>query len=94
LPFLLLLFTAILMAVSVAQFALLAIMVIIPITMLSGGMGTIKSQPDTVQNLTTLRPSHHFPAFCQGGVLYHQSCTVLPLDGPVGGTCKKIRDML
>jgi len=64
LPFLLLLFTAILMAVSVAQFVLLAIMVIIPITMLSGGMGTIKSQPDTVQNLTTLRPSHYSPAFC------------------------------
>ncbi|MCI2395704.1 ABC transporter permease [Aliiroseovarius sediminis] len=56
------------MARSMAQFALLVIMVIIPIIMLSGGMGAIESQPDIVQRLTTILPSRHFLAFAKAVV--------------------------
>jgi len=56
------------LARSMAQFALLVIMIIIPIIMLSGGMGAIESQPDLVQNLTNLLPSRHFLAFAKAVV--------------------------
>lgn len=56
------------MARSMAQFALLVIMVIIPIIMLSGGMGAIESQPDMVQRLTMALPSRHFLAFAKAVV--------------------------
>lgn len=56
------------MARSMAQFALLVIMVIIPIIMLSGGMGAIESQPDVVQRLTMALPSRHFLAFAKAVV--------------------------
>lgn len=56
------------MARSMAQFALLVIMVIIPIIMLSGGMGAIESQPDLVQRLTLALPSRHFLAFAKAVV--------------------------
>ncbi len=56
------------MARSMAQFALLVIMVIIPIIMLSGGMGAIESQPDLVQRLTMALPSRHFLAFAKAVV--------------------------
>lgn len=53
------------MARSMAQFALLVIMVIIPVILLSGGMGAIESQPDLVQRLTRALPSRHFRAFAR-----------------------------
>ena len=56
------------MARSMAQFALLVIMVIIPIIMLSGGQGAIESQPDIVQRLTMALPSRHFLAFAKAVV--------------------------
>ncbi|EPX77742.1 ABC transporter permease [Litoreibacter arenae] len=56
------------MARSMAQFALLVIMVIIPIIMLSGGMGAVESQPHIVQRLTTVLPSRHFLAFAKAVV--------------------------
>ncbi|MGM0583829.1 MAG: ABC transporter permease [Pseudomonadota bacterium] len=56
------------MARSMAQYALLVIMVIIPIIMLSGGMGAIESQPDLVQRLTLALPSRHFLAFAKAVV--------------------------
>ncbi len=56
------------LARSMAQFALLVIMVIIPIIMLSGGMGAIESQPEIVQRLTTALPSRHFLAFAKAVV--------------------------
>ena len=56
------------LARSMAQFALLVIMVIIPIIMLSGGMGAIESQPDIVQKLTNILPSRHFLAFAKSVV--------------------------
>lgn len=45
--------------------ALLVIMVIIPVIMLSGGMGAVESQPDFVQKLTLALPSRHFLAFAK-----------------------------
>lgn len=53
------------LARSMAQFALLVIMVIIPVIMLSGGMGAVESQPDFVQKLTLALPSRHFLAFAK-----------------------------
>jgi ABC-2 type transport system permease protein len=53
---------------SMAQFALLVIMVIIPIIMLSGGMGAVESQPEIVQRLTLALPSRHFLAFAKAVV--------------------------
>ncbi len=53
------------LARSMAQFALLVIMVIIPVIMLSGGMGAVESQPDLVQRLTLALPSRHFLAFAK-----------------------------
>lgn len=53
------------LARSMAQFALLVIMVIIPVIMLSGGMGAVESQPDLVQKLTQALPSRHFLAFAK-----------------------------
>jgi len=53
------------LARSMAQFALLIIMTIIPIIMLSGGFSAIESQPDAVQRLTMLLPSRHFLAFAK-----------------------------
>lgn len=53
------------MARSMAQFALLVIMVIIPVIMLSGGMGAIESQPDLVRRLTLILPSRHFLSFAK-----------------------------
>lgn len=65
------------MARSMAQFALLVIMVIIPIIMLSGGMGAIESQPDLVQRLTLALPSRHFLAFAQAVVFRGGGVTVV-----------------
>lgn len=53
---------------SMAQFALLVIMVIIPIMMLSGGMGAVENQPDIVQLMTMALPSRHFLAFAKAVV--------------------------
>jgi len=56
------------MARTMAQFALLTIMAIIPIMMLSGGMSPIESQPEYVQPFTWLLPSRHFMEFAQAVV--------------------------
>ncbi|MCB1683937.1 MAG: ABC transporter permease, partial [Pseudomonadales bacterium] len=53
------------LARSMAQFALLVIMVIIPVIMLSGGMGAVESQPESVQRLTLALPSRHFLSFAK-----------------------------
>lgn len=50
---------------TMAQFALLVIMVIIPIIMLSGGMGAVEGQPEIVQRLTLALPSRHFLTFAK-----------------------------
>lgn len=53
------------LARSMAQFALLIIMVIMPIIMMSGGLSAIESQPDAVQRLTFFLPSRHFLTFAK-----------------------------
>lgn len=56
------------LARSMAQFALLILLVIMPILMLSGGMSPIESQPDYLQPITWLLPSRHFMEFAQAVV--------------------------
>lgn len=56
------------MARTMAQFALLTVMAIVPILMLSGGMSPIESQPDYIQPFTWLLPSRHFMQFAQAVV--------------------------
>ncbi|MGI9353587.1 MAG: ABC transporter permease [Rhizobiaceae bacterium] len=53
---------------TMAQFALLMMMSIIPMTMLSGGMTPIESQPEIVRPFTWLLPSRHYMAFAQAVV--------------------------
>lgn len=55
-------------AQTMAQFALLVLMVIIPMVMLSGGLTPIESQPEIIQPLTWLLPSRHYMDFSQAVV--------------------------
>lgn len=50
---------------TMAQFALLMLLVIMPMIMLSGGMTPIESQPEWLQPVTQLLPSRQFMAFSQ-----------------------------
>ena len=50
---------------SMAQFALLIILLIIVLQLLSGGNTPIESQPQWMQRLTLVLPSRHFVAFSQ-----------------------------
>lgn len=50
---------------TMAQFALLMLLVIMPMIMLSGGMTPIESQPEWLQPFTQLLPSRQFMAFSQ-----------------------------
>ena len=52
-------------AKTMAQFALLLLMIIMPMMMLSGGISPIESQPEIVQPFTWLLPSRHYMAFAQ-----------------------------
>ena len=53
---------------TMAQFALLIMMTIMPMIMLSGGLSPIESQPPIVQPFTWLLPSRHFKAFADAVV--------------------------
>jgi ABC-2 type transport system permease protein len=53
------------LARTMAQFALLMLLAIMPMMMLSGGMTPIESQPDWLQPITQVLPSRHFMAFSQ-----------------------------
>lgn len=50
---------------SMAQFALLVLLVILPMELLSGGMTPIESQPDWLRPITYFLPSRHFVSFGQ-----------------------------
>ncbi|WZO97747.1 ABC transporter permease [Isosphaeraceae bacterium EP7] len=50
---------------SMAQFALLIILVVIVLQLLSGGNTPVESQPFWMQRLTLLLPSRHFVSFSQ-----------------------------
>ncbi|SFL40061.1 ABC-2 type transport system permease protein [Nitrosomonas aestuarii] len=54
---------------SMAQFALLIVLVIMPLSMLSGGNTPVESQPDWLQTITLFLPSRHFVSFSQA-VIY------------------------
>ena len=50
---------------SMPQLGLLVILIILPMSMLSGGLSPIESQPDWLQPLTLLLASRHFVSFAQ-----------------------------
>lgn len=50
---------------SMAQFALLIILVIVVLQLLSGGSTPVESQPQWLQTMTYLLPSRHFVSFSQ-----------------------------
>ena len=50
---------------SMAQFALLNILVVLVLMLLSGGSTPVESQPDWLQRLTFFLPSRHFVSFSQ-----------------------------
>ena len=72
---------------SMAQFALLLLMVIVPIMLLSGGLTPIESQPEIIQPITWLLPSRHYMAFAQAvvfrganiGIVWPQMLTIFGL---------------
>jgi len=53
---------------SMAQFALLVLLVVIPMMLLSGGISPVESQPEMLQPVTSLLPSRHYMAFSQAVV--------------------------
>ncbi|MGI9425968.1 MAG: ABC transporter permease [Hyphomicrobiaceae bacterium] len=53
---------------TMAQFALLMLMTIMPMMLLSGGMTPIESQPEIIRPITWLLPSRHYMAFAQAVV--------------------------
>lgn len=53
------------LARSMAQFALLIILVILPLNLLSGGSTPVESQPDWLQTMTLFLPSRHFVSAAQ-----------------------------
>jgi ABC-2 type transport system permease protein len=50
---------------TMAQFALLIILLIFTLQMLSGGSTPVESQPEWLQWLTLVLPSRHFVSFAQ-----------------------------
>jgi ABC-2 type transport system permease protein len=50
---------------SMAQFALLVILLIVVLQLLSGGNTPVESQPPWLQNITLFLPSRHFVSFSQ-----------------------------
>jgi ABC-2 type transport system permease protein len=50
---------------SMAQFALLIILVVLVLQLLSGGSTPVESQPQWLQTLTYLIPTRHFISFSQ-----------------------------
>ncbi len=53
---------------TMAQFALLVLMVILPMMMLSGGMTPVESQPQIIQYFTWFLPSLHYMSFAKAVV--------------------------
>jgi ABC-2 type transport system permease protein len=50
---------------SMAQFALLIVLVVLVLQLLSGGSTPVESQPQWLQKLTYVLPSRHFVSFSQ-----------------------------
>lgn len=72
------------LARTMAQFALLMLMVIIPMMILSGGMLPVESQPEWVKLITWLLPSRHYLALVQAvafrgadlALVWHELATI------------------
>ncbi|MGI9317474.1 MAG: ABC transporter permease, partial [bacterium] len=62
---------------TMAQFALLMLLTIMPMMMLSGGMSPIESQPDIIQPVTWLLPSRHYMSFAQAVVFRGADFTIV-----------------
>jgi ABC-2 type transport system permease protein len=73
------------LARTMAQFALLMIMAVMPMMMLSGGMSPVESQPQWIQHVTWFLPSRHYIGFVQSivyrgadfGIVWKEFATVL-----------------
>lgn len=65
------------LARTMAQFALLMIMAVMPMMMLSGGMSPVESQPQWVQYLTWFLPSRHYISFMQAIVYRGADFTIV-----------------
>jgi ABC-2 type transport system permease protein len=50
---------------SMAQFALLIVLVVLVLQLLSGGSTPVESQPQWLQKLTYILPTRHFVSFSQ-----------------------------
>lgn len=74
------------LARSMAQFALLVILIIIVLQLLSGGNTPVESQPEWLQYFTFFLPSRHFVSFSQA-IIYRGAGieTVWPQFTAVGG---------
>ena len=76
------------LARTMAQFALLMMMAVMPMMMLSGGMSPIESQPQWVQYVTWFFPSRHYVGFMQAivyrgaglDIVWKEFVTVLVMD--------------
>ncbi|MCR9085715.1 MAG: ABC transporter permease [Rhodobacteraceae bacterium] len=53
------------LARSMAQFALLVMLIVLPMLMLSGGETPVESQPDWLQTVTLILPSRHYMTLAQ-----------------------------
>ena len=77
------------LARTMAQFALLMMMAVMPMMMLSGGMSPIESQPQWVQYVTWFFPSRHYVSFMQAivyrgaglDIVWEEFLTVLVMGG-------------
>jgi len=77
------------LARTMAQFALLMLMVIFPMMILSGGMLPVESQPQWVQYVTWLLPSRHYLAIVQAiairgaefTIVWQEFLTILVMGG-------------
>ena len=73
------------LARTMAPFALLMIMAVMPMMMLSGGMSPVESQPQWIQHVTWFLPSRHYIGFVQSivyrgadfGIVWKEFATVL-----------------
>jgi ABC-2 type transport system permease protein len=65
------------LARTMAQFALLMIMTVMPMMMLSGGMSPVESQPVWIQYVTWFLPSRHYVSFMQAIVYRGAGITIV-----------------
>jgi ABC-2 type transport system permease protein len=65
------------LARTMAQFALLMILTVMPMMMLSGGMSPVESQPIWIQYVTWFLPSRHYVSFMQAIVYRGADFTIV-----------------